>query len=292
MFQFTNTLILNDNVDSSGKPKWTTHAASGSDGASVFIKRVNRFFAGNVKNIFKRVGTNPIIATAEFEADQWGKGLYRLALYIRLSGSQNSLYSNDLVYKGRPLYFEFQLDGSETEAQVGDKIVNAVNKLQTRFDYKYINIVSAGTTTVDVTITGVDEYQVFKSVSIEKYEPIDQACSCTSFCECDYAEQVKATITAPKEGFGTYTNIITNLRIPTLANVNFFAQNQEERPIPGALYNQYTILYSKERGIMGAGAVGDTVTSSTTHVFYVISTAATAFETALATIGTITNVIN
>ena len=80
--------------------------------------------------------------------------------------------------------------------------------------------------------------------------------------------------------------------MPTLDNLSFFAQNQEERPVPGALYNQYTLYYSKDRGVLGSDAVGDLVTSSTTHVFYVISTAAAAFETALATIGTITNVTN
>ena len=297
MFQFTSTIILNGNTDSSGKPKWTTHAASGSDGASVFIKRSNRFFSNNVKGIYKRVGTNPILATAkiiaDFTLDPWGAGIYRLTLYIRLSGSQNSLYSNDFVYKGRPLYFEFKLDGTETGAQVGAKIVNAVNKLQQRFDHKYITIATAavGSPAVqEITITGVDEYQMIKEAKIEKYKTIDQPCDCMTACECNFITHASAVITQPKEGFGTYTHIITDLRLPTLENLNFFAQNQEERPVPGALYNQYTIYYSKDRGILGTDAVGDLVTSSTTHVFYVISTAASAFETALATIGTITTV--
>ena len=296
MFQFTGTVILNGNTDSSGKPKWTTHTASGSDGASVFIKRVNKFFANNVKGIYKRVGTNPVLATAKFAAAQWGAGIYRLALYIRLSGSQNSLYANDMVYKGRPLYFEFTLDGTETAAQVAAKILAAVNKRQTRFDYKYIAIATAsvGSPAVqEVTITGLDEFQMFTTVSIEKYEILAQPCNCMDFCDCEFEEvKVPAVITQPKEGFGTYTNIITDLRLPTLDNLSFFAQNQEERPVPGALYNQYTLYYSKDRGVLGSDAVGDLVTSSTTHVFYVISTAAAAFETALATIGTITNVTN
>lgn len=292
MFQFTNTLILNSNLDSSGKPKWTTHTAAGSDGASVFIKRANKFFANNVKGIYKRVGTNPVLATAKFTAIQWGYGIYRLAVYIRLSGSQNSLYSNDMVYKGRPLYFEFQLDGTETAAQVGAKIVSAVNKVQTRFDYKYFTIATAAVGAVqEVTLTGIDEFQMFTVARVEKYGQItNNPCACLDHCECDFEIDTTSVITQPKEGFGTYTNIITDLRLPTLDNLSFFAQNQEERPVPGALYNQYTLYYSKDRGVLGSDAVGDLVTSSTTHVFYVISTAASAFETALATIGTVTTV--
>lgn len=291
MFQFTNTLILNSNLDSSGKPKWTTHTSIDANGASVFIKRANKFFASGVKGIYKRVGTNPVLATAKFTASQWGPGIYRLAVYIRLSGSQNSLYSNDMVYKGRPLYFEFQLDGTETAAQVGAKIVSAVNKVQTRFDYKYFTIATAavGTPAVqEVTLTGIDEFQMFTVAGVEKYA--ETPCGCLGSCGCEFEIGATSVITQPKEGFGTYTNIITDLRLPTLDNLSFFAQNQEERPVPGALYNQYTLYYSKDRGVLGSDAVGDLVTSSTTHVFYVISTAASAFETALATIGTVTTV--
>ena len=290
MFQFTNTLILNSNLDSSGKPKWTTHTSIDANGASVFIKRANKFFASGVKGIYKRVGTNPVLATAKFTANQWGDGIYRLAVYIRLSGSQNSLYSNDMVYKGRPLYFEFQLDGAETAAQVGAKIVSAVNKVQTRFGYKYFTIATAAVGAVqEVTLTGIDEFQMFTVARVEKYRQITSN-PCGGSDQCDFEIEATSVITQPKEGFGTYTNIITDLRLPTLDNLSFFAQNQEERPVPGALYNQYTLYYSKDRGVLGSDAVGDLVTSSTTHVFYVISTAASAFETALATIGTVTTV--
>ena len=290
MFQFTNTLILNSNLDSSGKPKWTTHTSIDANGASVFIKRANKFFASGVKGIYKRVGTNPVLATAKFEIYKWDPGIYRLAVYIRLSGSQNSLYSNDMVYKGRPLYFEFQLDGSESATQIGEKIVSAVNKVQTRFDYKYFTIATATVAAVqEVTLTGIDEFQMFTVARIERYGPTANPCGCYP-CECGFEIETTSVITQPKEGFSTYTNIITDLRLPTLDNLSFFAQNQEERPVPGALYNQYTLYYSRDRGVLGSDAVGDLVTSSTTHVFYVISTAASAFETALGTIGTVTTV--
>ena len=93
-----------------------------------------------------------------------------------------------------------------------------------------------------------------------------------------------------KEGFGTYSFLLHNLRIPTSMRTRAFGVNQDETPIVGAKYNQYTIHYCVDRGILGSNAVGDTVQSKTTHVFYVNDTLATDFEAALAKIGTIVSV--
>ena len=85
-----------------------------------------------------------------------------------------------------------------------------------------------------------------------------------------------------KLGFGTYSWVLHNLRIPTSARTHAFALNQEESPILGAKYNQYTIHYCVNRGVLGTNAVGDTVKSVTTHVFYVKDDL-TDFETKLKT---------
>ena len=66
-----------------------------------------------------------------------------------------------------------------------------------------------------------------------------------------------------------------------------FGVNLDENPIIGAKYNQYTIHYCTNRGVLGTNAVGDTVKSVTTHVFYVNQNVAADFETALAKIGTV-----
>lgn len=87
-----------------------------------------------------------------------------------------------------------------------------------------------------------------------------------------------------KEGFGTYSFLLHNLRLPTSARTRAFGINQDETPIVGAKYNQYTIHYCTNRGVLGLNAVGDTVKSVTTHVFYVKSELAADFEAALAKI--------
>ena len=102
MFKWTNTLIVNSNLDSSGKAKWSAQpadTASGVEGSFEF-KRVNKFLKPNVVHIYKRAASDPVLGKVTFTMDNQGVGNYRVALYIRLSGSQNSYYSNDFVFKG------------------------------------------------------------------------------------------------------------------------------------------------------------------------------------------------
>ena len=81
------------------------------------------------------------------------------------------------------------------------------------------------------------------------------------------------------EAFGDYNWIIHNLRLPTLANTNFWAPTKEEMPAPGASYVQVIIRMCKEReGIVGE-IVGAKVKSVTTHVLYVNSVCYNDFKT-------------
>lgn len=81
------------------------------------------------------------------------------------------------------------------------------------------------------------------------------------------------------EAFGDYNWIIHNLRLPTLANTNFWAPTKEEMPAPGATYVQVIIRMCKERdGIVGE-IVGARAKSVTTHVLYVNSACWSDFQT-------------
>ena len=105
MFKWTNTLIVNSNLDSSGKPKWSAQAEDTGSGVvgSFEFKRVNKFLKPNVVAIYKKEASDPVLGKVTFTMSNQGVGNYRVALYIRLSGSQNSYYSNDFVFKGKPL---------------------------------------------------------------------------------------------------------------------------------------------------------------------------------------------
>lgn len=276
MFQYTNTIVLNSLKDvTTGLDK----IVKGSD--NIEVRRVNKFLKSNVSAMYKRAASDPVIGKAEFTITNPGAGIYRLKLYIRLSGSQNSYYSNDFVFKGKPFVYEFKIASNSTTAtDVAKEIKRVIDKIQAFYGDKYIKTEVAGN---KLTIHGVDEYQLFTEAKIQK---LNTAANNPLTNEV-FEDVTEGTITKSVEGFGTYTHILKDLRLPTIEARKFEAVNQEELPVPGAKYNQYIIEYKVDRGLFGGAAVGQQVTSKTTHVFYVLDSLATEFETALKVLGTI-----
>lgn len=279
MFQYTNTIVLNSLKDvTTGLDK----IVKGSD--YVEVRRVNKYLKSNVSAMYKRAASDPVIGKAEFTITNPGVGIYRLKLYMRLSGSQNSYYANDFVFKGKPFVYEFRITSESTEAaDVAKEIKRVIDKIQAFYGDKYIKVETSGD---KLTIHGVDEYQLFTEAKIQK---LNTAANNPLTNEV-FEDVIEGTITKSVEGFGTYTHILKDLRLPTIEARKFEAVNQEELPVPGAKYNQYIIEYKVDRGLFGGAAVGQQVTSKTTHVFYVLDSLATEFETALKVLGTITEI--
>lgn len=276
MFQYTNTIVLNSLKDvTTGLNKIVRNPDN------IEVRRVNKFLKSNVSAIYKRAASDPVIGKAEFTITNPGAGIYRLKLYIRLSGSQNSYYSNDFVFKGKPLVYEFKIASNSTTAtDVAKEIKRVIDKIQAFYGDKYIKTEVAKD---KLTIHGVDEYQLFTEAKIQK---LNTAAN-NSLTNEVFEDVTEGTITKSVEGFGTYTHILKDLRLPTIEARRFEAVNQEELPVPGAKYNQYIIEYKVDRGLFGGAAVGQQVTSKTTHVFYVLDSLAAEFETALNVLGTI-----
>lgn len=295
MFKWTNTLIVNSNLDSSGKAKWSAQPEDTGNSVvgSFEFKRVNKFLKPNVVHIYKRAASDPVLSKVTFTMDNQGVGNYRVALYIRLSGSQNSYYSNDFVFKGKPLMYEFAVkDASAEAADIAKEAARVIEKIQTIYGDHWIKANAVGSKLV---IEGMDEYQLFTKAEIQKFDPTlntalvggEFVTIATALPDDDPDYDGVNTIVKSKEGFGTYWMILKDLRLPTLEARRFAALNEEELPVAGAKYNQYTIYYCKERGIMGGDAVGEVTKSMTTHVFYVKEDLAADFEAALGKIGTV-----
>lgn len=75
--------------------------------------------------------------------------------------------------------------------------------------------------------------------------------------------------------------ILRNLRLPTLANTNYWSATKDEMPVAGGKYNQYVIRICKDRDGIAGEVVGQRATSVTTHVFYVLQSEAENFEKVL-----------
>ena len=113
MFQFTTTTIINKNVDfTTGLPLWSSQAENVEEGVvgSFNIKRHLKFLKPNVMAIYKAEAYDPTYAKAvvDMASITQDAGVFRISMYIRLSGSQNSYYSNDFVFKGKPLYIKYK----------------------------------------------------------------------------------------------------------------------------------------------------------------------------------------
>ena len=281
MFQYTNTIVLNSLKDATtGLDKIISDSTSGKE--FVEIRRVNKFLKSGVCAIYKRLATDPVIGKADFTIPASPvAGIYRLKLYIRLSGSQNSYYSNDFVFKGKPFVYEFKVKTGDTAAEVAKEIKRVIDKIQAFYGDKYIKVSVNGAV---VSINCTDEYQVITEAKIQK---LDSAANNPLTNEV-FEDLIAGSVIKSVEGFGTYTHILKDLRLPTIESRRFEAVNQEELPIPGAKYNQYIIEYKVDRGLFGGAAIGQQVTSKTTHVFYVLSTIASDFETDLGILGTVT----
>ncbi len=115
----------------------------------------------------------------------------------------------------------------------------------------------------------------------------------------DYSDEVAElgddNITLKERGenaFGTYSQIVKDLRLPTGANWQPYHIRKVETPIIDAIYNQYIIEYVAPATNDGLGAVGQRLDSNTLHVFWVKNDAdlITEWEAALGEVGTVEDV--
>ena len=249
------------------------------------IKRIGDYKKANIKSVFKTVASDPVKGTAAIKPTAITSGdAYRLVVYLRLQKSVNSLYANDLVYKGKPLFFEFK--GESTIAKSIETMVKAINSQQRMWDNGITYLVASGTADT-LTLTCADEYQLFYHVELQKFDTaitdptLSQYKSVYKFVNGEAGNATQIVVNQSKLGVGTYDMLIQDLRLPTYENTNWISMNKMEMPIVGEKYTQYVLEYEVERGIMGLGSAGALVTARTTHVFFVKSDLVSAFDTDL-----------
>ena len=296
MFKYSVTSVINTINDyATGLPLFEGLVGETQTDGTVLedrlkIKRGLEFKKSNVQAIYHRgyrAAVNPEYKVA-LDTVAATPGIYRISLYVTLSGSQDERYANTRVLKGKPIFVEFEVTAKEnTAALVADKVIAITKKyLQMVYEDKIINIVKDSTT--GIIIKGISGEQRFSKVALEKWENNDWTTLDESI---NGVAGTKITVTAIGDnGFGTYRNIIKDLRLPTAANTRWTHIVQDETPVLGGMYDQYTIVYCVHRGVLGSDAVGNDVTSITEHVFYVKSDVKVDWKTALAILGTVTEV--
>jgi hypothetical protein len=197
----------------------------------------------------------------------------RVQLYISSIGNADPMYANSLVFKGKPMNIEVP---AQTPA---DKLVEIANK--------YLNLVFGGEAQLvaslngsnDLVLTCVNPFQRITKVTVAD-RAIEKNYGHGAMV-AEFGDGVDMTATCVKvgtEGFGDYDHLLKDLRLPTGANLRWKRTMEDEMPVPGVMYNQYTLYYTVDRGVMGLHAVGAKATSQTTHVFWVNQKHAIEFE--------------
>lgn len=265
MFEFTTENLLNDLSRVSVETPATSKAVP-TGGKGFRVKGVNTFIASQMSPVWKNVGTASTKEVVGITIPAITAGLYRLNLPIVLAGSADADYSRHDIDYGKPVQIEFELPAGQSATQ----LAALIQKNFTKTTQAAVHALQASGTGSVISITAGNEYVRLGKAKIEKLDETTQL-----FVPFSTAT---AVTTAGNAGFGTAWDLTKNFRLPTQEATYLTAENLDERPIAGTLYNQYTFRYEAARNINGTGVLGEKAASVTTHVFFVLSNLATAFE--------------
>lgn len=310
---FQTQTIINSNLDPdssklNGKGTDNTYlfksGKTNIDGVEVDALKIKRdfvFVKNCVKAIRKRAGYNAVMCKATIDfADTTllaalkaggAKTYCRLDIYLGVEGAEPYIYSTPWVQKGMPFWIEFTVKQADEAATIAKNVADMLKKNHVFLcDKDLINVsVSGG----KLILEGATEYQRFRKIEISTFDAYDDYAD--KVAELDPTKTAATDIKLDERGknsFGTYSQIIKDLRLPTAANYQWTHIRQVETPIVGAIYNQYIVEYEAPATNDGLHAVGQRMTSHTVHVFWVKNDAEliSAWETALGTVGTVVDV--
>lgn len=307
-FQTQTIINSNLNPDSSklkGKGTDNTYLFKSDqtniDGVKVNVLKIKRdfvFVEDCVKAIRKRAGYNAVMCKATINfADPallsalktgGAKTYCRLDIYLGVEGAEPYIYSTPWVQKGMPFWIEFTVKKADEATTIAKNVADMLKKNHVFLcDKDLINVSVSGS---ELILEGATEYQRFRKIEISTFDAYDDYAD--KVAELDPTKTAATDIKLNERGknsFGTYSQIIKDLRLPTAANYQWTHIRQVETPIVGAIYNQYIVEYEAPATNDGLHAVGQRMTSHTVHVFWVKndSDLISIWEAALGAVGTV-----
>ena len=279
MFNWTTTTLINE----------LPHFADEMNGKALRIGK-HLFEKRWVESIRKAEGHNFELCEAKLDLSKIDFGtakVARLYLYVGLEGSEESIYANDWYRKGMPLSVSFTVDTTETTGAkaMAEAIVDTIKRFNVFTKVKKVLDVTA--TESVLTIKGTHEHQRLEKIQVLVDAGMGEETALVNY-EMNRTEQLPAAITEIKRGvngFGTHSQLLKDLRLPTAVHNHWLSVQKDEMPVVGALYTQYIInYYAPSTANPSFTAVGNRSMSETTHVFWVKSDLVTKWETQLAKI--------
>ena len=284
MFNWTTTTLINE------MPFVKADGEKLRIGNKLFEKRW-------VENIRKAEGHKMELCEAELDlaavktainaiAEAKRPTVARLYIYVGLEGSEESIYANDWYRKGMPLSVSFAV---AEEAVMAKAIEDTINKFNVFTKVKKVLDVKANAG--KLTIKGTHEHQRLQKIAIlvgdGEIAGEEKALLSWELSECRYAASEEGGVAAYEaatgvklvkagvNGFGTYSQLLKDLRLPTANHNHWLSVQKDEMPVVGAVYTQYIInYYAPSTANPSFTAVGNRSMSETTHVFWVNTSAA------------------
>ena len=209
MFEFTTQTIYNSitvKTDAQVKAGAKANVITSTDSKTPAIRIGNtRFNANDIASISVKNPTDEYLAEVEFdlsealiEDDDVKETTGRIALYLGLSmSSQDSLYANDLVYKGKPLFIEFPIKKDDTADVLAQNVKKIADKYMLfMFQDKILNVEVTSSAEVPgqggadptpavgkVKFVGVNGYQQIKKAVLQVYDTSIKPLDCCTNLE-------------------------------------------------------------------------------------------------------------
>jgi hypothetical protein len=264
---------------------------------------MNQFTKTTIVNSFdpkdfkKLLGINPEYVVEAYRHDgRWGRkeevkvtiptanlakgDVVRMEIKLHTVGAHLGEFQNALTRNSELFTYEALYDGTSL-ANLVTALVSASKTHRNsskNFDFE----MKAAANGTDIELVAGADYIRFKEIDVNKvtinltgYEAQEDLIEWAT----NKAGAGVTIVKAGMNGFGDTAWLINNFKLPTYVNTNWMALHQDERPVPGKLYNQFTLHAVADRGeLTGMGAVGQKMASKTTHVFYVAADLSAAFE--------------
>lgn len=308
MWNYYKTVVINSAEAEDGRPMFSkcgiVRGRDFVEDGAVNIWRNGQYDLEKVSDvIYKTVGypgenakliikCADLIAQVDQDLDNDGTkpdydlGLYQLSFKVEMDGKFLSDWASP-EYNGFYKPFVIGLDvNDETVAKIGEYLCEQIN-LALAENNKFIKVSHNGTDetpATEVYIEATDNYMILEpeNFKFEKYEVVGCDTCLGEYIPkkitVEYAKKKSGEEMKGKQPFATGTWLLENQRLPNSNNFRYFGFN-DEMPIAGAIYVQYSFDYVSDRpGLGGHSGVGQGITAITNHTFFVEQNAAPEFE--------------
>ena len=286
MFNWTTTTLVNE----------LPHMVTEKDGKALRIGK-HLFEKRWVESIRKAVGHPMELCKATIDMEKVKTAIVdakvaRLYIYVGLEGSEESIYANDWYRKGMPLSVSFvnatstKEDEAQAKAEAATIMAKAIEDTVKKFNVftkvkKVLDVKADGTKLV---IEGTHEHQRLMKIAVlvGDGEMLGEEIPVIEFEKNRKDDEAVTIDNVGVNGFGTYSQLLKDLRLPTPAHTGWNSVQKDEMPVVGETYTQYIITYyAPSMANPSFTAVGNRSMSETTHVFWVKSGLVTDWDKAL-----------